>query len=74
MRLLGAESVWACPTFLDCVDRWMTEDDSQAVAEILSQSRFDYCADWERQRQTAGYFQGGFPQHSFVDDMWAAYR
>jgi hypothetical protein len=52
----------------------MTEDDTQAVADILAQSGFDYSADWMRQRQTAGYFQGGFPQYTFVDDMWAAYR
>jgi hypothetical protein len=74
MRLLQAESVWSYPAFFDYVDRWMTEDDTQAVADIKAQSGFDYSADWERQRQTKGYFQGGFPQYAFVDDMWAKYR
>ena len=74
VRILKAESVWNHPAFFDYVDRWMTENDTQAVADIKSQSGFDYSSDWERQRQTKGYFQGGFPQYSFVDDMWAKYR
>ena len=74
IHLLGAEGVWNHPAFFDYADRWMNEDDTQAVAAILAQSGFDYSADWERQRQTAGYFQGEFPQYTFVDDMWAAYR
>ena len=73
-RILKAEGVWNYPAFFDYVDRWMTEDDTQAVADIKSQSGFDYSADWERQRQTKGYYQGGFPQYSFIDDMWAKYR
>jgi len=74
MRLLKAEGVWNYPAFFDYVDRWMTEDDTQAIADVKAQSGFDYSAAWSRQRQTKGYFQGGFPQHSFVDDMWAKYR
>jgi hypothetical protein len=73
-HLLKAENVWNYPAFFDYVDRWMTEDDTQAVADIKAQSGFDYSSDWERQRQTKGYFQDGFPQYSFVDDMWAKYR
>ena len=74
VHLLAAESAWNYPAFFDYVDRWMTEDDTQAVADVLAQSGYDYSSGWDRQRQTAGYFQGGFPQYSFVDDMWAAYR
>lgn len=74
MRLLKAESAWNYPAFFDYVDRWMTEDDTQAVADIKAQSGFDYSADWDRQRQTKGYFQGAFPQYRFIDDMWATYR
>jgi len=74
MRLLGAKDVWGHPAFFDYVDRWMTEDDTQAVAEILAQSSFDYSADWERQRQTAGWLQGEAPNPTFIDDMWKAYR
>jgi hypothetical protein len=73
-HILKAESVWNHPAFFDYVDRWMTEDDTQAIADVKAQSGFDYSADWSRQRQTKGYFQGGFPQYSFVDDMWAKYR
>jgi hypothetical protein len=52
----------------------MTEDDTQAVADIKSQSGFDYSSSWERQGQTASWLQGEFPQYSFIDDMWKAYR
>jgi hypothetical protein len=74
MRLLNAESAWNYPPFFDYVDRWMTEDDTQAVAEILAQSGYDYSANWERQGQTEFWLQGEFPQCTFIDDMWKAYR
>jgi hypothetical protein len=34
IHLLLAENVWNYPAFFDYLDRWMTEDDTQAVAEI----------------------------------------
>ena len=74
IHILNAESVWNYPPFFDYVDRWMTEDDTQAVAEIKAQSGFDYSANWERQGQTRYWLQGEFPQYTFIDDMWAAYR
>jgi hypothetical protein len=74
IHLLGAESLWGHPAFFDYVDRWMTEDDTQAVAAIKAQTGFDYSADWERQGQTRYWLQGEFPQYTFIDDMWAAYR
>jgi len=74
IRLLNAESVWNYPAFFDYVDRWMMEDDSQAVAEIKAQTGFDYSANWERQGQTRYWLQGEFPQYTFIDDMWNAYR
>jgi hypothetical protein len=74
VHLLHAESVWNHPAFFDYVDRWMSEDDAQAVAEIKAQSGFDYSANWERQGQTRFWLQGEFPQYSFIDDMWKAYR
>ena len=73
-RLFGAVATWNHPAFFDYVDRWMTEDDTQAVADIFAQSGFDYSANWERQGQTRFWLQGEFPQPSFVDDMWQAYR
>jgi hypothetical protein len=74
IHILKAETIWSQPAFLDYVDRWMTEDDTQAVAEIKAQSGFDYSANWERQGQTQFWLQGEFPQYSFIDDMWKAYR
>jgi len=74
VRLMNAENVWNYPAFFDYVDRWMTEDDTQAVAEIKAQTGFDYSANWERQGQTEYWLQGEFPQYSFIDDMWKAYR
>ena len=73
-RMLGAKDTWNHPAFFDYVDRWMTEDDTQAVADIKTQSGFGYSSSWERQGQTASWLQGEFPQYSFVDDMWKAYR
>lgn len=73
-QLLQAEPLWNHPAFFDYVDRWMTEDDAQAVADIKAQSGFDYSANWERQGQTKYWLQGEFPQYTFVDDMWTAYH
>jgi len=74
IHILKAEPVWNHTAFFDYVDRWMTEDDTQAIAEIKAQSGFDYSADWERQKQTQFWLQGEFPQYTFIDDMWKAYR
>jgi len=74
VHLMHAENVWNYPAFFDYVDRWMTEDDTQAVADIKAQTGFDYSANWERQGQTEYWLQGEFPQYSFIDDMWKAYR
>jgi hypothetical protein len=74
VHILHAENLWNYPPFFDYVDRWMTENDAQAVAEIKAQSGFDYSANWERQGQTQFWLQGEFPQYSFIDDMWKAYR
>jgi hypothetical protein len=74
IHLMNAENMWNYPAFFDYVDRWMTEDDTQAVAEIKAQTGFDYSADWERQGQTRYWLQGEFPQYTFIDDMWKAYR
>jgi hypothetical protein len=74
IHLMHAENVWNYPAFFDYVDRWMEEDDTQAVAEIKAQTGFDYSANWERQGQTRYWLQGEFPQYTFIDDMWAAYR
>ena len=74
IRLLNGLSTWNYPDFFDYVDRWMTEDDTDAIQEIKNQTGFDYSADWERQRQTRYWLEGQFPQYTFVDDMWQAFR
>jgi hypothetical protein len=74
IRILGAQAAWSHPAFFDYVDRWMTEDDAQAIADIQATSGFDYSASWERQGQTRYWLQGEFAQYSFIDDMWRAYR
>jgi hypothetical protein len=74
MHIMKTENVWNHPAFFDYVDRWMYEDDTQAVAAIKAQSGFDYSANWDRQGQTQYWLQGEFPQYTFIDDMWNAYR
>lgn len=74
MRLLNAENVWNYPAFFDYADRWMTENDTKAVAKIKTETGFDYSANWERQKQTRYWLQGEVPQYTFIDDMWSAYR
>ncbi|MEI6067582.1 MAG: hypothetical protein WCQ50_19090 [Spirochaetota bacterium] len=73
-RLLHVESAWNYPAFFDYVNRWMTEDDTQAVSAIKAQSGFDYSENWKRQRQTKYFLQGRISQPSFIDDMWTSYR
>jgi hypothetical protein len=75
-RLLGPDAVaaWGYPAFFDYADRWMTEDDTDAVAAILEQSGFDYSTDWERQGQTRLFLAGRIAENTFIDDMWDTYR
>jgi hypothetical protein len=74
MHLIHAENTWNHPAFFDYVDRWMVEDDTQAVAQIKAQTGFDYSAAWERQGQTRVWLEGQVSQPRFIDDMWSAYR
>lgn len=74
LRLLRAEPVWNHPAFFDYADRWMMEDDSQAVEEIFRQTGWDFRRDWARQGQTRFLLEGGTANPDFIDDMWKAYR
>ncbi len=74
VHLMQSETVWNHQAFFDYVYRWMTEDDTQAVAEIKAQSGYDYSADWERQGQTQYWLDGEVSQPTFIDDMWKAYH
>jgi hypothetical protein len=48
--------------------------DAANVQTILTDTGYDYTANWEAEGQTQGWLQGEFPQYTFIDDMWAAYR
>jgi hypothetical protein len=63
-RLLHAEEPWGHDAFFDYVDRWMTEDDTEALRIIGEQTGADYSADYARQRQC---------WDRFVEEMWATY-
>jgi hypothetical protein len=63
-RLVGVDSSWNHPAFFAYVERWMNDDDTAAVAAILSQTGRDYSASWQRQGQS---------WDAFVDAMWRAY-
>ena len=64
-RLMKAEKIWGHDAFFDYVDRWMAEDDTQAV-EIIKKTRgWDYSAKWARQGQA---------WDPFVNNMWKKYR
>jgi len=64
-RILHAEKVWDHDAFFAYVDRWMTEDDSEAVAKIKEAKGWDYSADWARQ---------GTTWDPFTKAMWKRYR
>ena len=52
----------------------MTEDDTQAVDQIKAQTGVAYTEEWQRQGQTRFWLRGQYPQYTFIDDMWKAYR
>ena len=63
-RLMKAEKIWGHDAFFDYVDRWMTEDDTQAIQEIKRARGWDYSAKWARQGQA---------WDPFVNNMWKKY-
>jgi hypothetical protein len=65
LRLLHLEDAWNHPAFFDYVDRWMTEDDTEALKVIKEATDHDYSAAYARQRQS---------WDPFVNEMWAKYR
>jgi hypothetical protein len=80
VRILGATATWNHQAFFDYADRWMNEPNTQTISEsqciqdILTDTGFDYTANWDQQGQTEYWLQGEFPQYTFVDDMWNTYR
>jgi hypothetical protein len=63
VHMIHAEKLWDHDAFFAYVDRWMTEDDSKAVAEI---------------EKAQPKFKGGTRQGStfdrWIDQMWKDYR
>ena len=74
LRVLNAESIWQHPAFFDYVDRWMYEDDTQHVADILAQTGTDYSVSWARQGQTSAILKGSHPNSNFIDQMFEVYN
>jgi hypothetical protein len=64
-RILHAEKLWDHDAFFAYVDRWMTEDDAAALAEIKKARKTDYDNDWARQ---------GCVWDPWVKAMWIAHR
>ncbi len=68
LRLLHAEKAWNHDAFFDYVDRWMTEDDSQACRVIVRswpEIKLNDHDGWNRQ---------GYTWEPFVKTMWDRYR
>jgi hypothetical protein len=64
-RILHAEKTWNHDAFFDYVDRWMEEDDTEAIRVIKKATGTDYSASWSRQRQA---------WDPFVGAMWKKHR
>ncbi len=64
LHLLKAEPPWAHDAFLDYCDRWMYEDETQAL-KTLKQDANMAQPDWA---------QEGKAWEPFVNEMWARYR
>lgn len=64
LRLMKAEEAWNHDAFFDYCDRWMFEDESQALVTLKQDASMDQ-PDWAREGKT---------WEAFVNDMWAAHR
>ncbi|MFW6153810.1 MAG: hypothetical protein ACOC95_01180 [Planctomycetota bacterium] len=62
MRLMDAQDIWDHDAFFVYVDRWMHEDDSDAVAKI------------QAVHGGVGFRQGSTAFDPWIDAMWARYR
>jgi hypothetical protein len=62
LHILHLEDAWDQPAFFDYADRWMYEDDTEAVKAIKAATGRNFNADQGR------------TWDPFVNDMWAMYR
>jgi len=65
VQLYGAEKLWDHDAFLVYADRWMYEDDMEAIRVVKEVRGKDYDNDWSRQ---------GMVWDPFVKAMWEKYR
>lgn len=69
LRLLKAEKTWGHDAFFDYVDRWMYENDDEAVKTLKETLGSDF------QRSRFGEFpRQGFAWDPFAGKMWAKHR
>jgi hypothetical protein len=64
-HILHAERIWNHDAFFDYVDRWMTENDTEHVREIMRTRGWDFSRPWLVQRQA---------WDPFVTQMYFKYR
>jgi hypothetical protein len=64
LRLMKAESAWDHPAFFDYCDRWMFEDETEALKTLKQEANIDE-PDWAREGNT---------WEDWVNALWAAHR
>jgi len=64
LRLMKAERFWDHDAFFDYCDRWMFEDDTEALKKLKLDAGMSE-PDWAQEGKT---------WETFVNEMWAAYR
>ncbi len=64
LRLMKAEEAWDHDAFFDYCDRWMYEDETEALEKLKQDAKMDQ-PDWAHE---------GKAWEEFVNEMWAAHR
>ncbi len=64
LRLMRAEQAWDHDAFFDYCDRWMYEDETEALKKLKQDAKMDQ-PDWAHE---------GKAWEAFVNEMWAAHR
>jgi hypothetical protein len=76
-RLMHAEKAWGHDAFFAYVDRWMTEDDSKYLGEMLKNAEAKGAADAVakiKATQHEGTVTGASDMVPVVKELWAKYR
>ena len=64
LRLIKAEQAWDHEAFFDYCDRWMYEDETEALKKLKQDAKMDQ-PDWAHEGRT---------WEAFVNEMWADHR